>query len=150
MAVRTAAERRTPVFLRIALVLQTLSLLFQAVTAAVLLSSSHGAPLHDAGSRVMYAASMLYVLAAVLAWRPGGGPVRPVLHACGFLVLASLQVVTGIAQLPGLHVPLGVLMLVLSVLDLARPPSPGRAGTSPDRTGRGAGSARRGDLASGA
>lgn len=28
----------------------------------------------------MYGASMLYILAAILAWRPGGGSPRPVLH----------------------------------------------------------------------
>lgn len=75
----------------------------------------------------MYGASMLYVLAAVLAWRPGGGPPRPVLHASGFLVLASAQVVLGIVHVPSLHVPLGVLMFGLSTLALgqaltARPP----------------------------
>ena len=41
----------------------------------------------------MYGASMLYVLAAILAWRPGGGSPRPVLYASGFLALASVQVV---------------------------------------------------------
>lgn len=68
----------------------------------------------------MYGAAMLYVLAAVLAWRPGGGSQRPVLYASGFLALASVQVVLGIAHLPAAHVPLGVLMFGLSVLDLGR------------------------------
>ncbi|MEV6249588.1 hypothetical protein AB0M38_25800 [Streptomyces sp. NPDC051742] len=96
--------------------MQTLSLFFQAATAGMLLSSSLGAMLHDVGSRVMYGASMLYVLAAVLAWRPGGGSPRPVLYASGFLVLASVQVVLGIAHVPSLHVPLGVVMFGLSLL----------------------------------
>ena len=43
----------------------------------MLLSSSHGAVLHDAGSRVMYGASMLYVLAAILAWQRAAGPPAP-------------------------------------------------------------------------
>ncbi|MGW7413479.1 hypothetical protein [Streptomyces sp. NPDC054863] len=109
-----------PTFLQIAIALQTLSLLFQAVTAGLLLSSSSGGLLHDAGSRVMYGASMLYVLAAVLAWRPGGGSPRPILYASGFLVLASVQVALGIAHVPSLHVPLGVLMFGLSLLPLAQ------------------------------
>ncbi|MER5929888.1 hypothetical protein [Streptomyces sp. NPDC002054] len=114
----TAVPGRRTTFLQVAIALQTLSLFFQAVTAGMLLSSSHGAVLHDAGSRVMYGASMLYVLAAILAWRPGGGSPRPILYASGFLVLASVQVVLGIAHIPSLHVPLGILMFALSLLAL--------------------------------
>ncbi len=116
----TADARRGSSFLRTAIAVQTLTIFFQAVSAGLLLTSSYGATLHDVGSRVMYGASMLYVLAAVLAWKPGGGSPRPVWHASGFLVLASVQVVVGIAHVPSVHVPLGVLMFGLSVLALAR------------------------------
>ncbi|MFF4582118.1 hypothetical protein [Streptomyces sp. NPDC001389] len=116
----TTAGRRATVLLRAAVALQTLAVFFQAVTAGLLLSTSYGEVLHGVGARVMYGASMLYVLAAVLAWRPGGGSPRPVLYASGFLALASVQVVLGIAHLPAAHVPLGVLMFGLSVLDLGR------------------------------
>ncbi|MEU9234081.1 hypothetical protein [Streptomyces subrutilus] len=112
----TAPGRFT--FLHLATALQTLALLFQAVTAGLLLASPHGEVLHSVGARVMYGASMVYVLAAVLAWRPGGGSPRPVLYATGFLALASAQVVLGIAHLPTLHVPLGVVMFGLSLLAL--------------------------------
>ncbi|MFD8206644.1 hypothetical protein ACFV2S_09610 [Streptomyces sp. NPDC059695] len=107
-------------FLQVSIALQTLSLFFQASTAGLLLSSSHGEVLHGVGARVMYGATMLYVIAAVLAWKPGGGSPRPILYSTGFLVLASAQVVLGIAHEPTLHVPLGVLMFGLSVLDLGR------------------------------
>ncbi|MFJ9807520.1 hypothetical protein ACIRTB_04760 [Streptomyces sp. NPDC101158] len=107
-------------FLRVSVALQTLSLFFQATTAGLLLTSALGETLHGVGARVMYGASMLYVLAAVLAWRPGGGSPRPVLYASGFLALASVQVVLGVAHVPSAHVPLGVLMFGLSVLDLGR------------------------------
>ncbi|MEW1906461.1 MULTISPECIES: hypothetical protein [unclassified Streptomyces] len=116
----TAHAERGFSFLRTAILLQTLTLFLQAVSAGLLLTSSYGGSLHDVGARVMYGASMLYVLAAVLAWKPGGGPLRPVWHASGFLVLASVQVVVGIAHVPAVHVPLGVLMFGLSVLALAR------------------------------
>ncbi|MFJ3927795.1 hypothetical protein [Streptomyces sp. NPDC090022] len=115
----TDAPRGTS-FLRIAIALQTLTILLQAVSAGLLLTAPHGETLHSVGARVMYAASMLYVLAAVLAWKPGGGSPRPVLHASGFLVLASAQVVLGIAHVPSVHLPLGVVMFGLSVLALAR------------------------------
>ncbi|MEU0245412.1 hypothetical protein ABZ192_13980 [Streptomyces sp. NPDC006235] len=107
-------------FLRVAIALQTLTIFFQAVSAGMLLTSSYGETLHSAGARVMYGASMLYLLAAVLAWKPGGGSARPVWHASGFLVLASVQVVLGIAHVSSVHLPLGVLMFGLSVLALAR------------------------------
>ncbi|MEU9998211.1 hypothetical protein [Streptomyces sp. NPDC050848] len=120
MAAQTTDVRDTTTFLRVAIALQSTALFFQAVTAGMLLSSSLGALLHDVGSRVMYGASMLYVLAAILAWRPGGGSPRPILHATGFLALASVQVILGIAHVPSLHVPLGILMFGLSLLALAQ------------------------------
>ncbi|MGW5664104.1 hypothetical protein ACWEWG_29190 [Streptomyces sp. NPDC003758] len=132
MATQTTAEQRSLTFLRVAIALQTLAIFFQAVTAGVLLSSSHGEVLHSVGARVMYGASMLYVLAAILAWRPGGGTPRPILYASGFLALASVQVVLGIAHMPSLHVPLGVVMFGLSVLALGQVLSarlPERVGT---------------------
>ncbi|MYS95677.1 MULTISPECIES: hypothetical protein [Streptomyces] len=119
-ATATAGAQRGSAFLRIAIALQTLTIFLQAVSAGLLLTSSYGETLHSAGARVMYGASMLYLLAAVLAWKPGGGSPRPVWHASGFLVLASVQVVLGIAHVPSVHLPLGVLMFGLSVLALAR------------------------------
>ncbi|MFF5537150.1 hypothetical protein ACFY71_32590 [Streptomyces cinerochromogenes] len=120
MASQTTAHHRSQTFLKVSIALQTLALFFQATTAGLLLSSSHGEVLHGVGARVMYGASMLYLLAAILAWRPGGAAPRPVLYASGFLVLASVQVVLGIAHIPSFHVPLGVLMFGLSTLALGQ------------------------------
>ncbi|MER7441369.1 hypothetical protein [Micromonospora avicenniae] len=114
----TTAHRLS--FLQIAAVVQTLTIFAQAVSAGLLLTSSYGETLHSAGARVMYGASMLYLLAAVLAWKPGGGSPRPVWQASGFLALASAQVVLGIAHVPSVHLPLGVLMFGLSILALVR------------------------------
>ncbi|MBO0654703.1 hypothetical protein J1792_18550 [Streptomyces triculaminicus] len=116
----TAKTQRNSLFLKIAIALQTLTIFLQAVSAGLLLTSSYGETLHSVGARVMYGASMLYVLTAVLAWKPGGSSPRPVRHASGFLVLASVQVMLGIAHVPAVHIPLGVLMFGLSVLTLAR------------------------------
>lgn len=121
MTTRVAADAgHGSSFLRTAIALQTLTIFLQAVSAGLLLTSAYGETLHSVGARVMYGASMLYVLAAVLAWKPGGGSPRPVGHASGFLALASVQVVLGIAHVPSVHLPLGVLMFGLSVLALAR------------------------------
>lgn len=115
-----ATARRGSTFLRVAIALQTLTIFLQATSAGLLLTSSYGETLHSVGARVMYGAAMLYVLAAILAWKPGGGPARPIWEATGFLVLASVQVVLGIAHVPYVHLPLGVLMFGLSLLALAR------------------------------
>ncbi|MFJ8749541.1 hypothetical protein ACIREO_09425 [Streptomyces sp. NPDC102441] len=120
MATQLATAQRRFSFLQIAIILQTLTIFLQAVSAGLLLTAPYGETLHSVGARVMYGASMLYVIAAVLAWKPGGGSPRPVLHASGFLVLASAQVVLGIAHIPSVHLPLGVLMFGLSLLALAR------------------------------
>ncbi|MGW4387611.1 hypothetical protein [Streptomyces sp. NPDC004685] len=116
----TGYARRSYSFLQVAIALQTLTIFLQAVSAGLLLTASYGETLHSVGARVMYGASMLYVLAAVLAWKRGGGSPRPIWHASGFLALASVQVVLGIAHVPSVHLPLGVLMFGLSVLALAR------------------------------
>ncbi|MGW4885265.1 hypothetical protein [Streptomyces murinus] len=127
--------QRTYSFLRFAIALQTLTIFCQAVSAGLLLTVSYGQTLHGIGARVMYGAAMLYVLAAVLAWKPGGGSPRSIWHATGFLVLASVQVVLGIAHVPSVHVPLGVLMFGLSVLALARQWGPARSGLAPHSRG---------------
>ncbi|MFD0266150.1 hypothetical protein ACFVGY_06065 [Streptomyces sp. NPDC127106] len=124
MTRRTTTAPGGGTFLKTATALQTLTLFFQSVTAGMLLTSPLAGEVHHVGSRVMYGASMLYVLAAILAWRPGGGSPRPVLYATGFLLLASAQVVLGIAHLPSFHVPLGVVMFALSTLALVRALSP--------------------------
>ncbi|WP_411079058.1 hypothetical protein [Streptomyces sp. cmx-18-6] len=116
---RTRARRRFSL-LQIAIALQTLTIFLQAVSSGLLFTTSYGEMLHSVGARVMYGASMLYVLAAVLAWKPGGGSPRPIWYASGFLVLASVQVAVGIAHISSVHMPLGVLMFGLSVLALAR------------------------------
>ncbi|MFB8239864.1 hypothetical protein ACFC58_25270 [Kitasatospora purpeofusca] len=124
----TPPARRSLTLLRSSIAVQTLAIFYQATTAGLLLSTSYGETLHSVGARVMYGASMIYLLAAILAWRPGGGPARPILYATGFLVLASVQVVLGVTHHPGLHVPLGVLMFGLSLLDLGRSLTAGARG----------------------
>ncbi|MEW2066320.1 hypothetical protein [Streptomyces sp. NPDC007346] len=116
----TTAQQHRFSFLRITIALQTLTIFVQAISAGLLFTTEYGEVLHSVGARVMYGASMLYVLAAVLAWRPGGGSPRQIWYATGFLALASAQVAVGIAHLPSVHLPLGVLMFGLSVLALAR------------------------------
>ncbi|MFC6576211.1 hypothetical protein [Planomonospora parontospora] len=110
-------------FLRVVIALQTLALFAAPVTAGLLLTSPDGQVLHSASAYTVFAVAVLHLLAAILAWRPGGGPPGPILYAAGFLGLVLVQVALGIAQLKTLHVPLGVLLFGLSVLALSRVPA---------------------------
>ncbi|MFB7512603.1 hypothetical protein [Streptomyces sp. NPDC056144] len=114
----STTARTRPTFLRVALFAQTGAVFLQAATAGLLLSSDLAYEVHDIGSKVMYAATLVYVIAALLAWRRGGASPRHFRYALGFLVLASAQVVLGVNHVAGLHVPLGVLIFGLSLLTL--------------------------------
>ncbi|GAA1325641.1 hypothetical protein [Actinocatenispora thailandica] len=122
MTTQTTAERRgTGTLVSVSVALQTAAIFFQAITAGIMLGTHHGEVLHSVGARVMFAASMLYVLAAVLGWKPGGGSPRPIWYSVGFLLLASIQVVLGINHVAAVHVPLGVLMFGMSLVLLGQP-----------------------------
>ncbi|WP_196444325.1 hypothetical protein [Planomonospora sp. ID67723] len=107
-------------FLRVAIILQTLALFAAPITAGLLLSSPHGRALHSAAAYGVFAVALLHLVAAILVWRPGGGSPRPILYAVGFLGLTLAQTALGIAQVKTLHVPLGVLLFGMSVLQLSR------------------------------
>jgi hypothetical protein len=55
------SERRSSSFLRIAITLQTLTILLHAVSAGLLVTSSDGETLHSVEARVMHGAPMLYL-----------------------------------------------------------------------------------------
>ncbi|MGJ6966917.1 hypothetical protein ACSDR0_33880 [Streptosporangium sp. G11] len=116
--------------LRVAITLQTLALFATPITAGLLLSSPDGRALHSVSAYGVFAVAVLHLVAAILVWRPGGGSPRPILYAAGFLGLTLAQVALGIAQVKTLHVPLGVLMFGMSVLQFSRvwPAAVGRRG----------------------
>ncbi|GIH80145.1 hypothetical protein [Planobispora longispora] len=114
-------------FLRVAIIVQTLALFTTPITAGLLLSSPGGRTLHSVSAYGVFTAALLHLVTAVLVWRPGGGSPRPILYAAGFLGLTLAQVALGIAQMKTLHIPLGVLMFGLSLLQLSRIPAVRRA-----------------------
>ncbi|GII04024.1 hypothetical protein [Planobispora takensis] len=110
-------------FLRIAIILQTVALFTAPITAGLLLTSPDGRALHSISAYGVFTVAVLHLIVAILVWRPGGGSPRPILYAAGFLALVLAQVALGIAQTKTLHVPLGVLLFGLSLLQLSRLPA---------------------------
>jgi heme A synthase len=123
-------------FLRVTIALQTLALFLAPITAGLLLTTPNGHVLHSASAYTVWGVAVVQVVAAVLAWRPGGGSPRGVLYAVVFMGLVTAQVVLGIAHVKTVHVPLGVLLFGISLLQLSRPsaclPPRGRS-RRPDR-----------------
>ncbi|WP_327092705.1 hypothetical protein OIE66_19325 [Nonomuraea sp. NBC_01738] len=107
-------------FLRIALALQTVAVFAAPVTAGVLLTVPSGLVWHSVSAYSVFAASIVHLAAAILAWRPGGGSPRPIVTATVFFVLVLAQIALGIAGVKVVHVPLGVLLFGASLLQLSR------------------------------
>ncbi|MDN5915221.1 MAG: hypothetical protein L0I76_08980 [Pseudonocardia sp.] len=128
--------------LRAVITLQTLIIFAASVTAGLLLSVPGGSALHSATAYTLFVVAVVHVVAAFLAWRPGGGSARPVVYAGIFLAATLAQVGLGIAHLKVLHIPLGVTMFGASALELAWIWSSARAvhhrpATEPVATGAG-------------
>lgn len=107
-------------YLRAAIALQTLALFATPITAGLLLTTPNGHTWHSAASYAVFTVTLLHVVVATLAWRPGGGSPRPILYAGVIFVLVLAQIALGIAGATTVHVPLGVLLFGISVLQLGR------------------------------
>jgi heme A synthase len=106
--------------LHITVALQTAAVFAQSITAGLMMTLPHGHVLHSAGSYTLWIVTVAHLVAAVLAWRPGGGSPQPIWYAAGFLALITAQVYAGVFHLTALHVPLAAGLLVASVLYLLR------------------------------
>ncbi|MEQ0559205.1 hypothetical protein ABJI51_09005 [Amycolatopsis sp. NEAU-NG30] len=122
--------------MRVTAGLQTLALFLAPVTAGLLLTMPHGHALHSASAYTVWVVAVVQVVAAVLAWRPGGGSPGAILYAAVFLGLVSAQVALGIAHVKVVHVPLGVLLFGVSLLRLSRPSACPRLRERSRRPGR--------------
>ncbi|WP_433211521.1 hypothetical protein [Microtetraspora malaysiensis] len=112
-------------FLRIALLAQTVALLVQAVTAGLLLSTPGGRTAHSATAIAVVVTVLLHLVAALLTRQRS-----TILPAVGMLAMTLVQVALGMAHMKAFHVPLGVLMFGVSMLRLNQVWSVGRAKTA--------------------
>ncbi|MBN6057200.1 hypothetical protein JYK22_35075 [Nonomuraea sp. RK-328] len=110
-------------FLRVAIIVQTLALFAAPITAGLLLTTPSGLTLHSASAYTVFTVTLVHLIIAILMWRPGGGSPRPILYAAGIFVLVLAQIALGIAHVKTVHVPLGVLVFGMSVLQLSRVPA---------------------------
>lgn len=100
--------------LRIAITLHALDALTQAVFAGRFLAGSYGmlqAHLDNANFGVS-SISAIQIIVAVLYWRPGGGRGWPVLASLALTGAEAIQITLGLNRVLGVHVPLGVLIIV--------------------------------------
>ncbi|QKG27227.1 hypothetical protein [Actinomadura verrucosospora] len=92
------------------------AVLVQGVTAGQLLSDGGSRQLHDATSPAVTVAMVLQVIAALLVWRPGRGPVRYLAVSALLFVLISIQFMVGGSGELAVHVPLGVALFGASAV----------------------------------
>ncbi|WP_214104546.1 hypothetical protein [Acrocarpospora catenulata] len=98
-------------FVRIAITLQTIALLLQAVTAGLLLSSPGGRALHSVSAIAVVVTVLLHLVAAITTRQR-----NVILPAVGAVAMTIVQIALGIAHVKSLHVPLGVVMFGVSLL----------------------------------
>jgi hypothetical protein len=106
--------------LRVAIAVQAATILIQAITAGLLLSTPDGRALHGLSAIGVLLAGVLHLVVAIMVWRPGGGSARVIAPAAGLLVATFVQMALGMAHVKMLHVPLGVLMFGAAVFQLER------------------------------
>ncbi|MBW8482925.1 hypothetical protein [Actinomadura parmotrematis] len=119
---------------RIAVTVQALLVFAQAVTAGRFLSGSYGAlGAHGNGAVAATVAALAVTAAAVLMWRPGGGPARFIAPGALLAVLSAAEMALGFGRVLTVHVPLGVLLtvgsagLLVQAWRLGRVPAPAGA-----------------------
>ncbi|MEU7316323.1 hypothetical protein [Streptomyces sp. NPDC007083] len=105
--------RRWPVvLLRAVVTVFFILLLLQPVLAGMFISGDVDLlELHDMNSHIITITSWLLVLAAVLVWRPGRGPLWPAAVALLLSFAVSMQSGWGYARELELHIPVGVFLV---------------------------------------
>ncbi|WP_245764757.1 hypothetical protein [Nonomuraea jiangxiensis] len=71
---------------------------------------------HRNNGAVTHMLLYLQLLAAILLWRPGRGPLWPALAGLGLVVAETTQITLGQARILQLHFPLGMAIFGLSAL----------------------------------
>ncbi|HEY7813892.1 MAG TPA: hypothetical protein VIC62_11680 [Nakamurella sp.] len=103
--------------LRVVTVLTTLSAFTQAVLAGgVVAGRIEALPLHSTNGLLLGVGTLALLLALVLAWRPGGGPVWTPLAGLLLTVATVVQLGLGFSRSLAVHVPLGTTVIIAQVM----------------------------------
>ncbi|HEU4540750.1 MAG TPA: hypothetical protein VFR23_06445 [Jiangellaceae bacterium] len=111
--------------LRVLVLLTAVLVFLQPVWAGLFVTGNVGMlGLHSAGHIFISLMLLLQIVAAVLVWRPGGGPSWPVWTSIGLFLLVGVQAGFGFARVLAVHIPVGVLTFGLTVAMLIAAWSP--------------------------
>ncbi|KRC58600.1 hypothetical protein ASE14_18775 [Agromyces sp. Root81] len=104
-------------FLRISLTVTALLMFGQAVLAGLFMGGLTSAfALHREMATASGIVLMISIVAAILARRLGQAPRWPIWATVGLLAFMSLLAFAGFRSLVALHVPLGVIMILLTAV----------------------------------
>lgn len=107
----------------------------QAVLAGSFLSGHYAAlDMHAVNATATGVTAVAQIVAALLLWRPGGGPGWPALASIALFGAEAGQIAMGYGRVLAVHVPLGVAIIAFTVLMLVRAWRPAAAWTPSSRT----------------
>jgi hypothetical protein len=109
---------------RVVALLELLSLVTQAVTAGQMLGGSSLGSLHGLGATLVHLFALLLLIAAILVVRPGHGPAWLIAAAAVILVGGGVQSALGGSGVVAAHVPVGVLIIMITTWLVFRPAAP--------------------------
>jgi hypothetical protein len=103
--------------LRVLLTLHALLVFAQPVLAGRFMAGDYRMlSVHQTNSTVIGILGYVQVIVAFLYWRPAGGVVWPAMASLGISAAETVQILLGYARSIAIHVPLGVLVVLVNVL----------------------------------
>ena len=116
---RRHGRRWTQLLFRTVVTCETALALGQAVLAGSFLSGHSGAlDLHALNATATGLTAVAQTVAALLLWRPGGGPGWPALASAELFAAEAGQMARGYGRVLAVHVPLGVAVIAGTLLML--------------------------------
>jgi len=105
--------------LRVVVLLTTILVLLQPVLAGMFVTGNVTfLNLHSAGAVFVVLLTLIQIVAAILAWRPGRARAWPIWASVGFLVLVIAQMALGYTRERALHIPIGAILFAVILVIL--------------------------------
>lgn len=103
--------------LRVLLTLHALLVFAQPVLAGRFLAGDYRMlGMHGTNSTVIGLLGYAQVIVAFVYWRPAGGVAWPAMASLGISAVETVQILLGYARSIAIHVPLGVLVVLVNIL----------------------------------